>query len=89
MAHYLIEEELIDFVATDTHNETHIKKLSNITLNKSFAESFLLLLKILVVCFLKLNLRLCTRTVTNIIKKVYTYSNHMCPRIISGNIVNG
>ena len=34
-AHYLIEEQLIDFVATDTHNDNHIKKLSNLILNKN------------------------------------------------------
>lgn len=45
MAHYLIEEELIDFVATDTHNETHIKKLSNITLNKSLARKLPVIIK--------------------------------------------
>ncbi|MFD1162222.1 tyrosine-protein phosphatase [Hwangdonia seohaensis] len=37
-AHYLIEEQLIDFVATDTHNAFHIKKLSNLTLNKNLAK---------------------------------------------------
>jgi protein-tyrosine phosphatase len=36
IANYLIEEQLIDFVATDTHNSNHIKKLSNLTLNKNF-----------------------------------------------------
>ncbi len=34
-AHYLIEDQLIDFVATDTHNDNHIKKLSNLILNKN------------------------------------------------------
>ncbi len=34
-ANYLIDENLIDFVATDTHNENHIKKLSNLNLNKN------------------------------------------------------
>ncbi|WNH10258.1 tyrosine-protein phosphatase [Thalassobellus suaedae] len=34
-ANYLINENLIDFVATDTHNETHIKKLSSLSLSKN------------------------------------------------------
>lgn len=34
-ANYLIEEQLIDFVATDVHNNMHIKKLSNLNLNKN------------------------------------------------------
>ncbi|WP_303317663.1 CpsB/CapC family capsule biosynthesis tyrosine phosphatase [Flavivirga abyssicola] len=33
-ADYLIEEQLIDFVGTDIHNENHIDKLSNLVLNK-------------------------------------------------------
>ena len=33
-ANYLMNENLIDFVGSDTHNETHIKKLSNLTLSK-------------------------------------------------------
>ncbi len=33
-ANYLIEEQLIDFVGTDIHNEKHIDKLSNLILNK-------------------------------------------------------
>lgn len=37
-ANYLIEENLIDFVATDTHNSMHIKKLSSLTLSKSLAK---------------------------------------------------
>ncbi len=37
-AHYLLEEQLIDFVATDTHNTKHIKKLSNLVLNKSLVK---------------------------------------------------
>ena len=36
---YLIEEQLIDFVGTDIHNENHINKLSNIILNKKTKES--------------------------------------------------
>lgn len=32
MAQYLIDENLIDFVGTDTHNVTHIEKLTNLTL---------------------------------------------------------
>lgn len=35
IANYLIQEQLIDFVATDTHNNIHIKKLTNLTLNKN------------------------------------------------------
>ncbi|WP_034039868.1 tyrosine-protein phosphatase [Wocania ichthyoenteri] len=34
-ANYLIEEQLVDFVATDVHNGIHIKKLSNLILNKN------------------------------------------------------
>jgi len=34
-ANYLIEEQLIDFVATDAHNEIHTKKLSNLILDKN------------------------------------------------------
>ena len=37
-AHYLLEERLIDFVATDTHNSNHIKKLSNLILSKDVAK---------------------------------------------------
>ncbi|MFD1613931.1 tyrosine-protein phosphatase [Gelatiniphilus marinus] len=37
-ANYLIENDLIDFIATDTHNLNHIKKLSNLTLNKGLAK---------------------------------------------------
>ncbi|MCF7568659.1 histidinol phosphatase [Sabulilitoribacter arenilitoris] len=37
-ASYLLEEQLIDFVATDTHNKNHIKKLSNLTLDKSLVK---------------------------------------------------
>ncbi len=33
-AHYLIEEQLIDYVGTDIHNENHISKLSNLILGK-------------------------------------------------------
>jgi protein-tyrosine phosphatase len=32
---YLLEENLIDFVATDAHNESHVKKLSEIILTKN------------------------------------------------------
>lgn len=35
---YLLEEQLIDFVGTDAHNENHINKLSKITFDKSLAE---------------------------------------------------
>ena len=35
IANFLIDEQLIDFVGTDTHNNTHIKKLSNLILNKN------------------------------------------------------
>lgn len=35
---YLLEEDLIDFVATDTHNYGHIKKLSNLVLNKNLVK---------------------------------------------------
>jgi protein-tyrosine phosphatase len=31
---YLIDNKLIDFVGTDTHNSLHIEKISNIVLNK-------------------------------------------------------
>jgi len=34
-AHYLIQEEFIDFVGTDTHNINHVKKLSKIVLKKN------------------------------------------------------
>ncbi|HMR16289.1 MAG: histidinol phosphatase [Confluentibacter sp.] len=34
-AHYLIEENLMDFAGTDAHNLTHIEKLSAIVLNKN------------------------------------------------------
>jgi len=34
-AHYLIEEGLIDFVGSDVHNETHIHKISEITLKEN------------------------------------------------------
>ncbi|MFI1743943.1 tyrosine-protein phosphatase [Thalassobellus sediminis] len=34
-ASYLINENLIDFVATDSHNETHVTKLSNLSLSKN------------------------------------------------------
>lgn len=37
-ADYLIEQQLIDFVATDTHKDTHIKKLSNLTLSNNLAK---------------------------------------------------
>ncbi|WOD43351.1 tyrosine-protein phosphatase [Hwangdonia lutea] len=37
-AHYLIEEQLIDFVATDTHHADHIEKLSNLTLHEDLAK---------------------------------------------------
>jgi protein-tyrosine phosphatase len=37
-ANYLIDKKLIDFVGTDTHNTTHIEKLSNIILSKKNAE---------------------------------------------------
>tara|TARA_R110002050_G_scaffold296426_1_gene456420 strand:- start:74597 stop:75346 length:750 start_codon:yes stop_codon:yes gene_type:complete len=33
-ANYLINENLINFVGSDTHNETHIEKLSNLILSK-------------------------------------------------------
>jgi protein-tyrosine phosphatase len=33
-AHYLINENLIDFTGTDTHNEGHIEKLKNINSSK-------------------------------------------------------
>ena len=32
---YLLDENLIDFVATDTHNSSHIEKLTNIVINKN------------------------------------------------------
>ncbi len=35
IANYLIDEQLIDFVGTDTHNNNHIKKLTNLILNKN------------------------------------------------------
>ncbi|GAA3607350.1 histidinol phosphatase [Flavivirga amylovorans] len=38
-ANYLIEEQLIDFVGTDIHNEGHIDKLSNLVLNKKIVKS--------------------------------------------------
>ncbi|GAA3641685.1 tyrosine-protein phosphatase [Flavivirga jejuensis] len=38
-ASYLIEEQLIDFVGTDIHNEGHVDKLSNLTLNKKIVKS--------------------------------------------------
>lgn len=38
-ANYLIEEQLIDFIGTDIHNENHIDKISNIVLNKRNNES--------------------------------------------------
>jgi len=34
-ANYLVEENLMDFAGTDTHNLTHIEKISNIVLNKA------------------------------------------------------
>lgn len=34
-AQYLIDEGLIDFTATDAHNEKHLEKLSKMALNKS------------------------------------------------------
>lgn len=37
-ANYLLEEKLIDFVATDTHNDNHIKKLSNLVLSKDMTK---------------------------------------------------
>lgn len=36
IASYLLEENLIDFVGSDVHNENHIKKLSAIALNKKY-----------------------------------------------------
>lgn len=39
MAYYLIEENLIDFIATDTHNLNHIGKLSKLKLYKKSALS--------------------------------------------------
>ena len=35
MALYLLEENLIDFVGSDVHNDNHIHKLSNLVLTKS------------------------------------------------------
>jgi protein-tyrosine phosphatase len=32
---YLMDENLIDFVATDTHNEGHVKKLTDVMLTKN------------------------------------------------------
>lgn len=34
-ANYLLDEDLIDFTATDTHNEKQIELISNLTLNKN------------------------------------------------------
>ena len=44
-AHYLIEEQLIDFVATDTHNLAHIEALSRIIMNKKLTEKLSLIIK--------------------------------------------
>ena len=38
-ANYLIEEQLIDFVGTDIHNENHLDKLSNLILNKRITKN--------------------------------------------------
>ena len=35
MAHYLIDENMIDFAGTDTHKLDHIEKLSNLKLPKT------------------------------------------------------
>ncbi|MDO5980500.1 tyrosine-protein phosphatase [Flavivirga spongiicola] len=38
-ASYLMEEQLIDFVGTDIHNEKHIDKISNLIVNKKTSEN--------------------------------------------------
>lgn len=38
-ANYLINEKLIDFVATDIHNMNHIEKLSNLKLAKNLSQN--------------------------------------------------
>ncbi|MBP0902459.1 tyrosine-protein phosphatase [Mariniflexile gromovii] len=43
-ANYLINKNLIDFVATDAHNSLQIEKLSNLVLNKKTSEKILSLI---------------------------------------------